>query len=271
MDSRRLLRYRLSALALVAACSFTAAAAATAPPSLYLEDLTWPELREAQQQGRTTVIIPIGGTEQNGPQMALGKHNARVKVLAGKIATTLGTAVVAPVLAYVPEPAGHLRFPGTITAPNDAFVALLAAAANSFRRGGFTDVVFIGDSGDYQSLLQDLATRLNREWKGSPVRAHYIAAYYRGAMAAYRQALSAKGLTEAQIGVHAGVADTALLMATVPSMVHPERFADAARNSPSNGVTGDPQPSTAALGQIGVDLIVQQSSAAIRSAIAAPR
>ena len=72
------------------------------------------------------VIIPIGGTEQNGPHMAIGKHNVRVKLLAGKIAAALGNALVAPVLPYVPEgrvdpPTAHMRFPGTITVPEDAF------------------------------------------------------------------------------------------------------------------------------------------------------
>lgn len=246
-------------------------AAQAASASVHLEDMSWPELQAAQRAGTTTVIIPIGGTEQNGPHLALGKHNARVRVLAGRIAAELGTAVVAPVLAYVPESPGHLRFPGTIDVPGDAFVSLLASAANSFRRGGFLDVVLIGDSGDYQGLLQGLAERLNREWKGTPVRAHYIGVYYREAMAAYRRALQAQGFGEAQIGIHAGLADTALLMATVPAMVRSDQLAEAARQSPANGVVGDPRQATAALGQRGADLIVQRSVAAIRGALATPR
>ena len=105
-------------LAVSLACLVAAAPAAAA--SLYLEELTWVELRDALQAGTTTVIVPIGGTEQNGPHMALGKHNVRGRLLAGKIAAALGHAVVAPVLAYVPEgritpPTAHMRYPGTIT------------------------------------------------------------------------------------------------------------------------------------------------------------
>ena len=55
-----------------------------APASLYIEELTWTELRDLVAAGRTTAIIPVGGTEQNGPHMALGKHNVRVKLLADK-------------------------------------------------------------------------------------------------------------------------------------------------------------------------------------------
>ena len=82
--------------------------------SLQLDSLTWTEVRDALHAGSTTILIPIGGTEQNGPHMALGKHNARAGRLAERIAAQLGHALVAPVVAYVPEAAGHMRFPGTI-------------------------------------------------------------------------------------------------------------------------------------------------------------
>src|SRR5262245_36646814 len=95
-------------------------ALAQAPDTVMLEELTWTELRGQIRAGKTTVIVPIGGTEQNGPHMALGKHNVRVKALSERIARALGNALVAPVLAYVPEgslqpPTGHMRFPGTLT------------------------------------------------------------------------------------------------------------------------------------------------------------
>ena len=53
---------------------------------VFLEELTWTELRDAVRSGSTTAIIPVGGTEQSGPHLALGKHNVRVKLLAGRIA-----------------------------------------------------------------------------------------------------------------------------------------------------------------------------------------
>src|SRR5215510_9575347 len=104
-----------------------------APETVALEELTWTELRELLRSGKTTIILPIGGTEQNGPHMALGKHNVRVKALAERIARTLGNAIVAPVLAYVPEgtiapPTGHMRFPGTITVGEETFRQTLESA-----------------------------------------------------------------------------------------------------------------------------------------------
>jgi Creatinine amidohydrolase len=95
-------------------------------PSIFLDELTWTELRDEIATGKTTIIVPIGGTEQSGPAMALGKHNRRVKLLSERIAVSLGNAIVAPVIAYVPEgnlspPSGHMRFPGTISVPEAAF------------------------------------------------------------------------------------------------------------------------------------------------------
>jgi len=260
-------RWAFALIVLIATC--VAGGAEAAPRSVYLEDLTWTELRDALKAGATTAIIPVGGTEQSGPHIALGKHNARVKALAGRIATELGDTLVAPVVAYVPEgsispPTEHMRFPGTISIPDQAFKATLEAAARSLRQAGFTYIVLIGDHGGYQGQLKEVAAQLNRDWAGGPERAYFVADYYRATETAYVQALRAKGLSDAQIGSHAGAADTSLLLAIDPAMVRTDRY-EGARN-PATGTSGDPRPSTAALGQLGVDLIVAQTVAAIRKA-----
>ena len=99
---RRVASDLLLAITCLALLAPTGARAAT-PDTVFLEDLTWTEVRDAIRAGKTTIIIPAGGTEQNGPHMALGKHNARVRVLSERIARSLGDALVAPVIAYVPE------------------------------------------------------------------------------------------------------------------------------------------------------------------------
>lgn len=251
---------------LAMACLSTAAQAA--PPSVQLEELTWTEVKAALQSGTTTIIIPAGGTEQSGPHMALGKHNVRARVLSGRIAAALGDTLVAPVLAYVPEgaispPVGHMRFPGTISIPDATFKSTVEAAARSFRQAGFRHIVLLGDHGGYQTLLKQAAADLNREWAGHGVHAHFIAEYYGATQTAYVQALRAKGLTAAQIGEHAGVADTSLMMAIDPSYVRADRLGG---HSAADGTQGDPAASSAALGQLGVDLIVSQTVAAIRKA-----
>jgi creatinine amidohydrolase len=246
------------------------AQAAAPSASVYLEDLTWPELRADIAAGKTTILVPIGGTEQNGPHMALGKHNVRVKVLAGKIADALGDALVAPVIAYVPEgnidwPEGHLKFPGTITVPPDAFEKTLEYAAKSFKLAGFRNIVFLGDHGGYQKDDEAVAQRLDREWAGTPVRAHALTEYYRASEDEFGQLLKSKGYSEAEIGTHAGLLDTSLMMATDPSLVRADMLGE---TKPGAGTHGDPRRSSAALGQIGVDLIVTRTVAAIRTATA---
>jgi creatinine amidohydrolase len=242
-----------------------------APASLYLQELSSTEVRDAIRAGQRTIIIPVGGTEQNGPHMALGKHNFRAQTLAGRIAAELGNALVAPVLAYVPEgrispPTEHMRHAGTISISEGAFKELLDDAARSFAQHGFTDIVLIGDSGNYQAALKAVAAQLNRSWKGGPARAHFIAEYYAAGQQPFIKVLREKGLSDAQIGTHAGAADTALMLAVDASRVQPEKMtANAA------GVSGDPRRASAELGKLGTELIVQQSVAAIRSATAAPR
>ena len=247
-----------------------------AQSSVFLEELTTLEVSAAMKSGKTTVIIPVGGTEQSGPHMALGKHNTRAKALAGKIAASLGNALVAPVLAYVPEgniepPTEHMGFAGTISIPEDAFKSVLLGTARSFKKHGFTDIVLLGDHGGYQKALTAVAVQFNREAAKTPVRVHYVGDYYRVTQTTYVAALKAKGLSTAEIGTHAGSADTSLLMAIDPSMVRPERFAEASSAGWSGGTLGDPRASSAANGQLGVDAVVKMSIEAIKKAVAAPR
>ena len=240
--------------------------------SVYLEELTTQEVNVLLKNSPSIVIIPVGGTEQNGPHMAIGKHNVRVKVLAGRIAAQLSNAIVAPVVTYTPEgnispPTEHMKFTGTISISEDAFKNLLLSAARSFKQHGFTDIVLLGDHGGYQSALAAVEQTFNREAGKSPVRMHYIADYYRATQTSYVAALRAKGLSDYEIGTHAGLADTSLLMAIDATMVKPEKFAEAAKVGRSGGTLGDPRASTAALGQLGTEAVVKITVQTIQKAI----
>jgi creatinine amidohydrolase len=247
-----------------------ASPAAYAADTVFLEELTWTELRDLVHSGKTTIIVPIGGTEQNGPHMALGKHNLRVRFLSEKIARALGNALVAPVIAYVPEgaldpPSAHMRFPGTITVPEDTFTKILEYAARSFGAAGFRDVVFLGDHGSYQKDEKAVADRLNKEWAAKPARAHAIETYYRVSENGFARLLESKGYPEEEVGTHAGLADTSLTLAVDPRLVRIDRLQ--AGTDHQNGVNGDPRRASAELGQLGIDLIVTQTVEAIKTAI----
>ena len=244
-----------------------ASLAAAASPVVQWEDLTSTELRNRIAAGTDTVLLPIGGTEQNGPHMVLGKHNVRARILAERIAQRLGHAVVAPVLAYVPEgaiepPTQHMRYAGTISITPAAFEAVLEGAARSFKLHGFRNIFFLGDHGGYQSNLEHVAAKLNREWSAQPVRVHALSEYYRVTQSAYVEALKAKGFRADEIGTHAGLADTSLALAVDPSLVHMDLAASRAPGA-KDGVAGDPRRSSAELGRLGTDRIVDASVAAI--------
>lgn len=246
----------------------TLSAHSQASSSIFLEELTTNELANLIHAGKTTIIIPIGGTEQNGPIMALGKHNLRVKILAEKIAQQLGNALVAPVIAYVPEgnispPTEHMRFPGTITIPNTVFQKTLEYAARSFKLHGFHTIVFLGDHGGYQKDEKIVAQQLNKEWMASSVRVLAVPEYYLAAQSAYPQLLLDKGFSAAEIGSHAGLADTSLMLALDPYLVRREKLTSKKLTS-EEGVYGDPQHASNQLGQLGVDLIVKNTVAAIQ-------
>jgi creatinine amidohydrolase/Fe(II)-dependent formamide hydrolase-like protein len=246
-----------------------AGAGAQASDPVLLEELTWTEVRDAVRAGKTTIIVPAGGTEQNGPHMALGKHNARVKVLSRDIARMLGDALVAPVIAYVPEggiapPTAHMRYPGTITVPEEAFRTVLEFAARSFKLHGFRNIVLLGDHGSTQAGQRAVAARLNREWASTGVRVHAIEEYYRAAEIEVPRLLRARGYSDAELGRHAGLTDTALMLALDARMVRVDRLRP---GSPGDGVDGDPTRATAELGRPGAELIVSRTVDAVRKSI----
>jgi creatinine amidohydrolase len=246
---------------------------AQTPDTVWLEDLTWTELRDRIQAGTTTAILPIGGVEQSGPDIALGKHDARARVLAERIARELGHAVVAPVVAYVPEggidpPTSHMRFPGTLTVPPAVFRATVESIAASLKLHGFKDVVLIGEHGSYQGDLAAIAADLDRKWARSPARAFFVPEYYRSATVGFTPLLRAHGFSDAEIGTHAGVADTSLTMDLAPADVRQGGLKAGSDLDAAHGVYGDPRRSNAEVGKLGAEGIVHNTVAAIRADLA---
>lgn len=242
------------------------------PDSVYLEDLTWMEVRDDIARGKTTVIVPTGGTEQNGPHMALGKHNFLVQYKAGQVAAQLGDALVAPVVAYVPEgdvnpPTSHMRFAGTITVPPDVFAKTLEYAARSLRQHGFTDIAFIGDSGGNQDGQKQVAEMLNREWAATPARVHHISKYYPGRGDDY---VESQGVSKADVGSHAGTHDTSSLMFINPSMLRFDKMGPGKAND-GQGHMGDPSKATALFGKRILEMQVEDAVAQIRELRASSR
>lgn len=155
------------------------------PPAetLWIEEMTWMDVRDALQAGKTTAIISTGGVEPNGPWLVTGKHNYVLRANCPRIAAALGNALCAPVLELVPEggiepPTGHMTSPGTISLRQETFEAVLTDMAESLYQHGFENIVFIGDSGGNQRGMQNVAEALTAKWNGDGA-AHFIGEYYR--------------------------------------------------------------------------------------------
>ena len=161
-----------------------------APSTVWMEEMTWVDVRDALAAGKTTAIIATGGMEPNGPWLVTGKHNYVNKANCEAIALKLDDALCMPLLPYTPEgnidpPSGHMRSPGTISMRQETFEAILTDIAHSLKMHGFENVLFIGDSGGNQGAQRAVAERLTAEWHGNPVVAHIQEYYDYGAVGQY--------------------------------------------------------------------------------------
>src|SRR5256714_13717701 len=160
----------------------TGAAALGAQQSVYVEDLTWPEVQRAIAAGKPSAIIYTGSTEQHGPHMAIGKHNFIARWVAGSIAIKLGDALVYPVLPFaitgdLTKKTGHMRFPGSVSSHSQTFQRAVHDIAVSAADAGFRKIFLMGDHGGGQVELAAVAKELDAQWKPRGVRALLVDLY----------------------------------------------------------------------------------------------
>jgi len=256
-------------LSIVAGASLVAAPAFAQASSVYIEDLTWPEVQHAIASGRTTAIIYTGSTEQNGPHMAIGKHNFLARYIAGAIATKLGDALVYPTLPFAPtgdaeKKTGHMRFPGSVTLTPATYRAVVHDVALSAVDAGFRNVVLMGDHGDGQDVLGEVARELDGKSRATGVRVLFIPDVYSKAKQQSRAYEVAHGIHN---DVHAGTDDTSELMAIDAQhrWIRAGKIAasDASR-TPATGVNGDPTKATPALGLLFIGYKIDAGVAQIK-------
>jgi creatinine amidohydrolase len=190
--------------------------------TVFIEELTWMEVRDALKAGKSTLIVPTGGVEENGPYVVTGKHNYIIRATANAIARSLGNALVAPVVAFVPEgridpPTGHMKFPGTISLTEETYERLLTETCSCFRTHGFRDIVLIGDSGGNQKGMKAVAADLNKKWVGGATHVHFIPEYYDHE--SVDRWLATQGIKETDEGFHDSFAVSATLAAVDPILI----------------------------------------------------
>ncbi len=242
--------------------------------TVWLEEMTWMDVRDAMKAGRTTMIIATGGVEPNGPWLALGKHNYVLRANCDAIARKLGTALCAPIVPFVPEgnhepKSGHMTTVGTISVTEETFQALLTDMVKSFKAHGFEHIMLIGDSGGNTRGMAAVASKLNAEWGGRPLVAHIPEHYTYGQVS---KEMASRGLVkEGQgDGLHDDPIITMNMMVTDPKTVRWEERVKAGKAA-INGVSIADLAKALEIGRAIVEYRATITADAIRKAIAAAK
>lgn len=236
--------------------------------TLWIEEMTWMEVRDALKAGKDTVLICTGGVEQNGPYLATGKHNYVLRGTAERIARKLGDALVAPIVPFVPEgdispPTLHMKYPGTISLSEDTYRRLLTDLCASFRTHGFKHIVLLGDSGGNQEGMKAVAGALNSQWSDGETRVHYIPEYYD--YGGLNKWLEEQGIEQTDEGFHDDFGMTAMMMTVDPVAVRMDERIRAKKFS-INGIDLAPAEKTIEWGRKIIDYRARQTVQAIASA-----
>lgn len=241
--------------------------------SVWIEELTYIEVRDRIANGATTAIIATGGIEENGPYLATGKHNYIMQAICPEIARNLGNALCAPVVGFVPEgdfdpPSGSMHFPGTFGVRDETYAALLEDIATSLKLHGFKNIAFVGDSGGNQRGMQAVAEMLDKRWSNDGVNAYFIGEFYSPGWEDTEQ-YTEKVLGAAQTkndGHHDDMWVTAMMMVTDPEAVRYRQRMDAGLAS-INGFDISDLEKTVELGRKMVAFRAKNAADAIQKAI----
>jgi creatinine amidohydrolase len=276
----------------LAACALAMIASATVfaqskEPLVEFDMMTWQEVKQALQAGKTTALVYNGGTEQRGPQNVNGGHTLIARETGRRIALKLGNAILAPVLAYSPNSASA-TLPGTIGLSTKIYAAMNEEIAEQLIISGFKNIVLMGDHGGGQKELGEVAKKLDDKYAGKGIRVVFCDQVYvgtkehPGAQADFEEWLGKNGYPS---GGHAGTSDTSEMiylgadkgwvrMNLVPTAVGDPVQERGAQRDPSkprvnNGITGDARRANAELGKKFIDMKVDYAVRQINQLLAA--
>jgi creatinine amidohydrolase/Fe(II)-dependent formamide hydrolase-like protein len=237
--------------------------------SVWIEELTYLEVRDAMKAGKTTALIMAGSTEQNGPYLAGGKHYFAMKLVGEAIARKLGNALVAPIVVMeAGNPENKFLEWGSIYFTAETFQAVIRDMANSLKSQGFKNVVLLGDSGGNTAGLRAVATDLQAKWAGA-ANIYHIPEYYnwtsRGGV---RDFVTSNGIPEKinSDGIHDEYGLTAVMMAYDPKTVRYDQRVKA-KKATINGVSIEPKEKTIEMGKKIVEFRANVAVEAIKKVV----
>jgi creatinine amidohydrolase/Fe(II)-dependent formamide hydrolase-like protein len=246
--------------------------------SVWIEELSYLEVRDAMKAGKTTALIFAGSTEQNGPWLDGAKHYYALKQVGEAIARKLGNALIAPlVLIEAGNPENKYLEWGSIYFTQETYNAVLRDIATSLKSQGFKNIIMMGDSGGNTAGLRTVAAELKTKWAGSAGIYHipefynwtsqqgtYAAQYPRGV----RDFVVKNGIDEkmGQDGIHDEYGLTAVMMAYDPKTVRYDQRV-AAGKATINGVSIVPKEKTIEMGKKIIEYRTNVAVEAIQKAL----
>jgi creatinine amidohydrolase/Fe(II)-dependent formamide hydrolase-like protein len=227
--------------------------------TVWMEDMTLLEIRDSLKAGKTTALMLVGGMEDNGPYVTVSQHNSVVRYIGEKIARELGNALCAPVVGMAPGNPETSDSPGSIVLSSETYKATLMDIGASLKAEGFKNILFMVDHGGDQQGAIDAAKALSDKWKGSGVRALYIAAYYNyDAVEKFEQ--DVLGVHEKSDGYHDDYYTASISVAIDPNGIRlPERV-----KAHKTSLNGQDMASAKAVAD-GQKIIAYRTDAAVKS------
>jgi creatinine amidohydrolase len=243
-------------------------------PLVEFEMMTWPEVKQAMAQGKTTALIYTGGTEQRGPQNVNGGHTLMARATVKAIALRLGNAIAMPVLPYTPNNASA-QLPGTIGLTPDILGIVLERLTEQAIATGFKNVVLMQDHGGGTDVYGAVAKKLDAKYAPKGIHVYFCDEVYAKAQGDFDKWLAANGYP---VSSHAGIPDTSemlylggelwtraeLIPTAVGDTIPRGQVRDPNVPRVNNGISGDARRSTSELGKKAFDMKVDYAVRQIR-------
>ena len=187
--------------------------------TIKIEEMTWPMVKKAIEEGYKTVIVPIGSIEQHGPHLPTGTDTFAGDVFGIRVAEKLGKALVAPTIRPGCSE-HHMDFPGTITISPETLIRVLLDVCEALDRHGFENIILIPTHGGNFAPVVTATQIIAPKLKANVVSLADLG----GLISKMNDAMAEFGVSAEEAGSHSGAAETSLMMAYKPDLVRGEKM-----------------------------------------------
>jgi creatinine amidohydrolase len=209
--------------------------------TIWIEDMTQIEIRDAMKAGKTTALLFAGGMEDNGPYIVVDQHGAIVKAQCEQIARKLGNALCAPILHIAPGDPERAVKPGTIVLTPEVFKSVVTNVVTSLKSQGFKNIYTMVDHGSAATPMMEVSNAISERWNGTGVRVAYVKAYYNNA-AIEQFVRDVLKVQETPEGYHDDYFTAAVSVATDPLSARMPQRIKAGKTTINGAELAGPQP-----------------------------